>query len=197
MTAMSHLDEQELLHLAVEASKRDDHGAAITYLKQAIDLSDSGASQSAGKGKLLYLLGAEYAQIGMMDRAQENMAKALATEPELHTARFQLGLLYLSCAKPAEALEALGPLSELGEASPFFHLKQGLEHLIHDQFEPCRASLLKGMALNSQSPDFNEALNADMQKLINALPSAEADTATSGHAEAGFLMSAYNRGQPN
>ena len=200
MIDLSRLDNPELLHLALEAARRDDHGTAITYLKQAIDLPDGKALPSADYAKLLYLLGAEYAQIGVMARAIDYMGQAIDVDPAMHTARFQLGLLHLTCAQPEQGLAVLTPLADLGPESMFYHLHQGLAHLVRDEFELCRGSLRKGMELNKSSSQFNQALNGDMQKLLDALPGGDVTppTAVPGGndmAEAEFMMSAYSRGQ--
>jgi len=186
MSSTQHLDGAELLHLSMEASGRKDHGAAIGYLKQALDLP-------AG------MLGAEYAQIGMLDRAQENMAKALEMDPDLHTARFQLGLLHITCAQPAQALSVLAPLASLPVDSAFHHFGAGLQFLIQDQLASCRESLRCGIELNSASAVPNLALNADMINLLKALdehgdgPQTVVSIGGAPTAEAGYLMSAYSR----
>lgn len=192
------LDGVELLHLAIEASGRNEHGSAIAYLKQALDLPEGSAATSADYAKYLYMLGAEYAQIGMMDRAADHMAQAVEMDPTLHTARFQLGLLHLTCNQPEQALSVLAPFVGLSEESPFHHFGAGLQHLVQDQFTLCRESLLKGIDLNSRSSAPNLALNADMQKLLNALDQQAAGVPAmsamdSPQVEAGFMMSAYNR----
>ncbi|HEX5126166.1 MAG TPA: hypothetical protein VFW00_05460, partial [Rhodocyclaceae bacterium] len=70
-------DGPELLHLAIDAANRDDHGQAITYLKAAQEKKLS----SVDYAKLTYFLGAEYAQIGMYDRAVEAMKSAVGADP--------------------------------------------------------------------------------------------------------------------
>lgn len=212
MPDLSHLDSAELLHLALEAAGRDDHGAAISYLKQATDLPAGKTAVSNDFAQLVYLLGAEYAQIGMMDRAQENMARAIDLNPDLHTARLQLGLLLLTQAQPRQAVEVLAPLQQLGDAAPFAHFAKGLEHLTRDEVADCRADIERGMQLNSAHPRPNPALNDDMRKLLAALPGG--DVAVAGEvgavvsgaagrsssdvvedsAEASFNMSAYSKG---
>ncbi len=214
MPDLSHLDSPELLHLALEAANRDDHGAAISYLKQAIDLPQGEAASSTDYAKLVYLLGAEYAQIGMMDRAQENMARAVELDPDLHTARLQLGLLLLTQAQPQQAVEVLAPLQSLGADSPFTHFANGLVYLTRDNVTDCRTSIERGMQLNIEHPRPNLALNDDMRKLLAALPGADvavggevgavansaANAASAGAAtdansstEASFNMSAYSK----
>lgn len=199
MTSQNSLDGSELLHLAIEASGRNDHATAITYLKQALDVPAGGTAMSSEYAKYLYMLGAEYAQIGMMERAQEFMGQAIEMDPTLHTARFQLGLLLITCAQPAQALAVLTPLTELAEDSAFHHFGIGLQSLIQDEFASCQAALTRGIELNNRSAMPNQALNRDMAMLLKAIDEREqgskatADAGTGNHAEAGFLMSAYNR----
>lgn len=200
MPGISKLDAPELLHLGIEAAGRNDHGAAITYLKQAIDLPAGSIAITSDYAKALYMLGAEYAQIGLMDRAADYMAQAIDMDDSLHTARFQLGLLHLTQAQVEQSLQVLAPLEKLGDDSCFTHIGAGLRHLIHDEFVDCRNSLLRGIQLNSESAAPNLALNGDLQKLLAALPNAEGTAADQDApaaeptAEASFLMSSYNRG---
>lgn len=196
----SPLDGPELLHLALEASGRNDHGQAITYLKQAIDLPAGSTATSGDYAKYLYMLGAEYAQIGMMDRAAEHMGQAIDMDPDLHTARFQLGLLHITCNQPAQALSVLAPLEKLPDDHAFHQFGVGLTYLLQDQLGACRAALTRGIELNSASASPNLPLNADMNKLLNSLAElgdGAQTVAAMGQAptdvEAGFLMSAYNR----
>lgn len=198
MSTHQNLDGAELLHLALEASGRNDHGTAITYLKQAIDLPAGSTATSGDYAKYLYMLGAEYAQIGMMDRAAQHMEQAIEMDPDLHTARFQLGLLHITCNQPAQALSVLAPLEKLPESAAFHHFGVGLQHLLKDQLAACRQSLLRGIELNSASATPNLPLNADMNKLLNALAEFGDGAQTAAamgqpNVEAGFLMSAYNR----
>lgn len=194
------LDGPELLHLALEASNRNDHGQAITYLKQALDLPEGSTATSSDYAKYLYMLGAEYAQIGLVDRAAEHMSKALDMDPSLHTARFQLGLLHITCNQPAQALSVLAPLEKLPADHAFHHFGLGLQFLLQDQLASCRTALQKGIELNAASAVPNLPLNADMNKLLANLAElgdGQQTVAAMGQpftdVEAGFLMSAYNR----
>jgi tetratricopeptide (TPR) repeat protein len=201
MNAQKKLDGAELLHLAMEASGRDDHGMAITYLKEAIELSDGHSSMSSEYAKYLYMLGAEYAQIGMMERAQDYMGQAIDMDAELHTARFQLGLLQLTQGNTRDAAEVLTPLVSLPTDAVLHQFGKGLLCLIRDESLTCREALLRGIELNSASASPNLALNRDMQMLLKSLEDLAQDApASSRHeekeastAEASFLMSAYSR----
>lgn len=64
------LDSEELLHLALIDIGKADHEGAIDKLKRAVGSSSDDA-------RLHFLLGAEYAEIGLQDRAKESTSKAL------------------------------------------------------------------------------------------------------------------------
>ncbi len=152
------LDDEELLHLAIEASRGQRHGDAIAYLKQAV-------ANSRTNTRALYILAAEHAQIGLTERAIEGFKQTLDLEPGLSPARFQLGLLYLCNARVAEALEAWKPLEKLAETDPYIHLARGMKCMARDAFQECKKSLERGIALN----DSNPALNKDMQRVLRGV----------------------------
>lgn len=151
------LSAEELLHLAMESSKKDNTESAITYLKRAIELKPE-------DGRAHYLLAAEHAQIGMYDQAVEEMEHAVRLDPTLHTASFQLGLIHLTSARIDQAIAAWAALNELGENNFLYLFKTGLEHLIRDEFDQCVAYLERGIKLNN----INLALNNDMQRVITS-----------------------------
>lgn len=154
--AAEKLDADELLHLALRASEQGEHEQAITLLKRAADLSPK-------NGRICYMLGAEHAQIGLYDRAVQEMSTAVALEPDLHTASFQLGLLHLTSGRVAEADQAWKPLDGLGAENPLTLFKTGLLQLARDEFDLCLQNLRKGIANNTS----NSALNKDMQRVIS------------------------------
>jgi tetratricopeptide (TPR) repeat protein len=156
-----NLDEQELLHLAMEAGRAQRHGEALDYLKRAVARPQASASAH-------FLLGAHHAQIGLVDRAVEEFQRALELEPRLAAARFQLGFLLIGNARVEEGLAALEPLEALGAADPYFHFKHAVAHLCRDEFEPCAAALRQGMELNRANPP----LNAEMQRLLEQVEAA-------------------------
>jgi Flp pilus assembly protein TadD len=154
-TASEELDSEELLHLALLASKQNKHEESISLLKRA-------QNKAPKEGKIYYLLGAEHAQIGLYDRAAEEMTKAVALDPQLHTASFQLGLLHITSGRIDAATQAWQPLDALGGENPLFLFKTGMLHLVRDEFEQCATLLKKGMRLNYS----NESLNQDMQRIL-------------------------------
>jgi Flp pilus assembly protein TadD len=187
---INKLDDQELLHLALRASNENRHEDAIKYLKDAVELAPNNA-------KVHYMLGAEHAEIGLYDRAAEEIAHAVKLDPSLTTASFQLGLLHITSARVAEAEEAWKPLDKLGENNPLYLFKQGMLHLTRDEFDAATASLQKGISLNKA----NEALNRDMHRILKEIESRPKDapkTATPKEASvkkpaAHVLLSAYKQ----
>lgn len=173
------IDADELKYLAIQASRKSETEHALMYLKHAI-------RKQPADGELLYLLAAEHAQLGMYDRATEEMTAALDLKPDMHTARLQLGLLHLTEGRVDAARSVLQRLVGLGPESYFSYFATGLEFLIQDQFPACRAALERGISINNE----NAALNNDMQKIIDALPAiTPPETGDTGSV----WLSAYER----
>ncbi|SFV16630.1 hypothetical protein [Pseudoduganella namucuonensis] len=162
------LDQAELFQLALRAGAAGDSGAAIAYLKEA-------ASRPDATGQVHYLLGAEYAQLRMYDRAAGELEAALALDPALATARLQLGLLWLGANDAERAATVLVPLTEAGVPEALRQFGAGLLKLIAGELEAARGALAQGIALNLG----NAPLNADMQSII-----AEIETRLAGGAPA-------------
>ena len=175
----TNLTDEELLHIAIEAARRGDHGAAISYLKDGI-------ARFADNPKLAYLLGAEYAQIGLYDQAEVEMERALQLEPQLFTACFQLGLLKLSQAKLEAANTTWQRLDVLPAENPLQLFRKGLLALAEDKYPEARALLQQGIAANDFSPD----LNRDMQNVIASMPVSEEPVTAQASTEHVWL-SAY------
>jgi Flp pilus assembly protein TadD len=192
-SAAERLDAEELLHLALKASNEHGHEQSITYLKRALELKPD-------EGRLHYMLAAEHAQMGLYDRAAQEMAKAVELDPSLTTAHFQLGLLHVTSGRVEEAEAAWRPLDKLGE-NHFLHLfKTGMLHLVRDEFSESARCLERGIKANN----FNEALNNDMRKVLRDVqerlgkqPDAAADSTVRALPTAGRVLSAYrdNRGE--
>lgn len=184
------LDTQELFHLALKAMEHDQTEQAILHLKLLLD-------NEPEHGRAHYLLGALHAEIGMYERAIEDMQRAVELEHDIPTAHFQLGLLYATNGMAAEAQQAWAALDKLGENDPLFIFKRGLTHLIHDEFEACAEDLNKGIQLNQMNP----TLNNDMQRIVQTISQpanmesvTESSTADGNAATRGgrhILLNAY------
>ena len=146
-----------------------------------------------GSGILHHLLGAVYAQLGMTDRAIEQMTQAVAHAPELHMARFQLGMLHFSTMDAPAAEEAWGPLSELPADDPLYLFRSGLLHLARDEYEDRIAELRRGLERNTEHPSLNSDIEAMIEIAQQALTerSAPAVSATASASPGHVLLSGY------
>lgn len=184
------LDTEELLHLAWAAGDQGQPDRAIALLKQAVD-------EAPADARCQYLLGAEYAQIGMYERAITQMQKAVDLDPELHAARFQLGLLQLTSRNVDAAQQTWMPLDMLGPRHAYALFKAGLLHLARDEFAEAVRCLQDGLAAN----DFNAPLNTDMQRMLDAVLPLAAQKPGEAKPEAGgadhLFINAYTRRRLN
>ncbi len=169
---MTDLDAEELFHLALKASESGDRDKTISYLKRSIALEPKAAS--------LYILAAEYAEIGMYERATAGMHEAIELDPNLWTAYFQLGLLYLTQNLIQEARNTWATLLELGPDEYLYHFAKGLTELVDEQADAALESLRTGIALNQDNP----ALNRDVGSIIKNIVSARDSEADLHAAEA-------------
>lgn len=124
-------------------------------------------------GEIRYLLGAELAHQQRYDEAVLELSAAIALNPLLHTARFQLGLLHLTMAQIQHATAVLAPLENLDDDAALKHFKRGLDALAVDNFPEALASLERGMQLNLD----NSPLNVDMKMLADRIKAAVANNA--------------------
>jgi tetratricopeptide (TPR) repeat protein len=185
-TAINPLDSQELLHLALLASQESRHDAAITLLKQGVE-------QSPKDARLLFLLGAEHAQIGLYDRAIEEIGRSVQLDASISAAHFELGLLHVMQGDGVRALEAWRPLEALAESDPFRVFAGGLMRLVDNDLDGCIEDLRRGMELSQGNP----ALAQNMQRILDSAlarqaqggiqPERKADESDNSHV----FLSAY------
>jgi tetratricopeptide (TPR) repeat protein len=189
---MPVLDAEELLHLALHATKNNDPQAAIEHLKGCLE-------QQPANAKALYLLGALYAQIGMYPRAKEFLQQAVSLDPHEYTAVFQLGLLHLTSGEIEAARTAWRALDTL-EADHYFQLfKSGMLALVEDRFDDCVDLIERGIRANL----VNEALNSDMLRIkvsaevaLRGSENAESPDEQSMRAANHLVLSGYQQAQP-
>lgn len=158
---LATLTAEELLAIALEASRRGDTSQAVTCLKEACDRPEATASA-------FFMLGSEYAQLGMVPEAKAAMARAASISPSFLLPHFQLGMLHLTSGEVDEARAAWSPLADIAEPHPQAYLatlRRGMLHLIDDEFDAALLLLGRGVAQNAE----NEPLNADMRRVIDAI----------------------------
>jgi len=171
------LDQAELFQLAMTASAAGDGATTLACLKTAVGRVD--ATPAAH-----YLLGAEYAQLKLYDRAIDAMEAALALDPALWTARIQLALLYLADERAERAADTLQPLADQQQEAALQRFGDGLLRLIAGDLDSARAALAEGIARN----DANPALNGDMARIVDEIGSRLEEAAA---GDAHLMLSAY------
>lgn len=149
------LDAEELMHLALKAMEQDRDDDALIFLKHALVLEPE-------DGRLHYLLGALHAELGMRVRAIKEISRAVALDPELHVAVFQLGMLYLGSGDTDKAQQTWASLDKLGEDNVLLVFKAGMTHFLNEDYEQAIAVLERGCELN----DIAESLNDHVAQII-------------------------------
>lgn len=188
---LTKLDQAELFQSAVRASASDDSASSIACLKEATSRPDATAHAH-------YLLGAEYAQIRLYERAVGAMENALALDPSLSIARLQLGMLWLAHGVADRAQAVLAPLADLPGADPLGHFGAGLCDLIADRPAQAAIRLEHGIILNTA----NQPLNGDVRRILaeiarllapgSDMPLAQSpDPAAAADDSQHILLSAY------
>ncbi|MCG8668249.1 MAG: tetratricopeptide repeat protein [Pseudomonadales bacterium] len=154
MSTNIKLDVDELFFLAIKASEKGDHEKAILYLKEG--------SEIEGSARFYYLLGAEHAEIGMYDRAIEEIQKALDLEPTIWEGWFQLGLLNSMLNNMEKAEIAWKSLDQLGENNPLYFFKTSILLASQDKWVEAE----EWMNLGLEKEQSNLALANDMRRLL-------------------------------
>ena len=160
------LDADELFMLGLQSGTAGDAGSAIGYLKLALAKSPSHA-------KAHWALAAEYAGLKMPDRAAQHFASALELDPTQPVARFQYGLLMLTSGQLGQAEAIWEPLGELDAQDPVRLFKDGLLHMVRDEFDAALASLRAALA----RPALDPALARDIEMTIGRIEQAQREGA--------------------
>jgi len=143
---------------ALQVSAAGDTDEAIRLLRAAAD-------EDPASALVQFLLGAELAQAGAIGDAEGAYANAVLLAPQLHIARFQLGLLQFTSGRAAIALLTWQPLLALPPDDPLPHFVRAFAALAGDRFSEAKEAFAAGIARNSS----NEPLNADMRKVITGI----------------------------
>lgn len=181
------LQADEYLRIALEAVRQKDHRQAIVCLKEGVLAYQEDA-------RLIYLLGAEYAQIGMPEQADELMAKALTLNPSMHAARFQLGLLRMTAGKPDSARETWKEFDVLPKEHAFRLFRDALEALACDDLSQALAMLEQGILANDFSVDLNQDMVALAQRIRETISPVEPEINTAA-ASSHVLLHGYRKSE--
>jgi tetratricopeptide (TPR) repeat protein len=158
------LDAEELLRLSLNAMNNGQDGEALVLLKTL-------AERDPGHAMGRYLLAAQHAQLGLMDKAESGFREVVAMAPDFLMARFQLGQLLLVQGRAAESRSLLEPMASRSDALGRY--AGALIAAGQDDVSGAVAELRAGIALPQDIP----ALAADMQRLLATLEEAAGQAA--------------------
>lgn len=170
-----------------QALERGDDDAALAVLRNA-------SQTEPRSGEVLAVLAAHHMQRDEPDAAEAAFIGALRLEPALATARFQLGLLQFTSARPLAAFQTWQPLEDLGEVHFLVLFKRAFAALAIDAFDDALLLLEKGISNNQE----NAPLNQDMRMVaaqIQALQGRADDPAPVEQNEAAtqFVLASYKQ----
>lgn len=175
------LDASEYLHLAIHASQENNHHASLNYLNQALQHEPNNPA-------VRYFLAAEHAELGLFERACSGMEEALALDPSMDIARFQLGLLYLQLQRLDEAKTTFSLLHNQALEESLQAFAEGYLRLLDEKPEDAIALFERGL-LNCENP----ALKGDMTRVLTGLKSNDTVTSAEASSETGVpvFLGAY------
>lgn len=170
--------------LGLRASTTGDSAAALAYLKRAV-------ARAPDHAQAHWALAAEYAALRMPDRAAEHFARTVEIDPAQPIARFQYGLLRLTSGDVPAATALWAPLDDLLPTDhPVRQFKQGLLHMVADQFEPA----LRLIRAAADHPAVDPALRKDMEMTIARIEAAQAGGAKAATPPPATLPAAQEAG---
>lgn len=181
------LDNDELLRIALDAINQDRHAEAVTMLKTLLERDPRHVFGT-------YLLAAEHAQLGMMDRAEEGFRATVAMAPDFPMARFQLGQMHLVKGQAADAKAVLAPLATLPAGQALSGYARGLIAAADERLPEAIDGIRAGLACEQEIP----ALAQDMQRVLanlTALAGGDAATIPSAASaqSASLFLSGYGK----
>jgi tetratricopeptide (TPR) repeat protein len=149
------LDADELFMLGLRASAAEDGATALSCLKLAV-------ARQPAHARAHWMLGAEYAALRMPQRAAQHFARAVALDPAQPVARFQYGLLLLTCGEVDAAESVWQGLAERALDDPLRHFANGLLRLARGS--PGEA--LPELRAAARDPATPLALRRDVESVI-------------------------------
>ncbi len=165
----SNASSTDLIQHGLAASRSGDTDQALQWFRAACE-------RDPKAGVPHFLIGAELAQTGDIGGAEAAYSTAVLLSPGFDMARFQLGLLQFTSGRVASALLTWQPLFGLPQTVALQRIVSGFAALAADEFDQAIALLRAGIELNRD----NDALSADLSKLIARIESSQVQNAESG-----------------
>ena len=166
------LDAEELLHLALHATRDGRTDNAITYLKQAIALEEDNPWTH-------YLLGAQYAELQMYHRAIASMEKSMSLDNTIPIVAFQLGLLYGVTNQEEDAKRIWSVLDTIETDEAIGLFKDAMLALMNGELTSAEKLVNRGIELNKGNP----ALSKDMKRIVADVLARDKESTVSERVE--------------
>ncbi|MGN7838590.1 tetratricopeptide repeat protein [Stenotrophomonas sp. 22385] len=178
------LDIDELLRLSIDAVSRDRTPDAMVLLKTVIE-------RDPAHVYAIYLLAAQYAQLGMVDRAEHGFKKVVVGASSLPIARFQYGQLLMGQGRNEEAADMLAPILE--QVDDLGAYARALSAAGQDRIQDSLRELDRGLELPQSIP----ALTIDMRRLREQLGGVTSQVASDvvaiNETPAAMFLTGYGR----
>jgi tetratricopeptide (TPR) repeat protein len=136
----------------------DDEAAAIAAIAALLE-------EHPSDPRLHFLGGSLLAGQARYGEAREAMVRSIELAPDYAIARFQLGLLELSCGDAAAADATLQPLAEAASEEALVLFARGLRHLARDELAVAADLLRQGISRNRDHP----LVSRDMELILEQI----------------------------
>lgn len=178
------LDMEELLRLSIDAIAGNRQADALVLLKTALEREPEHVHAT-------YLLAAQHAQLGLVDRAETGFRKVVAATPELAIARFQYAQLLMAQGRAEDARQMLAPLlaqaDELGAYARAFDA--GADGRVVDTLRELDDGLAQPQALPALATDMRRLRD----QLAGGVPASLTEVAARIDAPAPIFLTGYGR----
>ena len=136
-------------NLGAEAMLRNDHAAALVYLREAARVRPDIAGVWVNLGVL-------YARHGQYEHAEAAYLRALDVDGDEPSALSNLSLVYQALGESELAAEYLHRVQSYRERNPYYHFASATKAYEEQQFEVALASVRKALRLKSDEGEFYE-----------------------------------------
>ncbi|HVJ29711.1 MAG TPA: tetratricopeptide repeat protein [Gammaproteobacteria bacterium] len=136
-------------NLGAEAMLRNDHAAALVFLREAARVRPDIAGVWVNLGVL-------YARHGHYEHAEAAYLRALDVDNDEPSAMSNLSLVYQALGEPELAAEYLKRVQGYRERNPYYHFASATKAYEEQQFEIALASVRKALRLKPDDGEFYE-----------------------------------------
>jgi Flp pilus assembly protein TadD len=136
-------------NLGAEAMLRNEHAAALVYLREAARVRPDIAGVWVNLGVL-------YARHGRYEHAEAAYLRALDVDDDEPSAMSNLSLVYQALGESDLAAEYLERIQSYRERNPYYHFASANRAYEEQQFDVALASLRKALRLKSDEGEFYE-----------------------------------------